>query len=84
MIFRPKPLFQASLGGRRTRVKTLTPFPQADIRDALGREHKVASNTAKSENIRLRKKQKAGKKRKRLLERKGTTKNEAQLFGAKS
>ena len=44
----------------------------------------MASNTAKSENIRLRKKQKSGKKRKRLLERKGTTKNESQMFGTKS
>jgi hypothetical protein len=44
----------------------------------------VASNTAKSENIRLRKKQRNGKKRKRLLERKGTTRTEAELFGTSS
>jgi hypothetical protein len=41
----------------------------------------VASNTKKTENQRLRKKHGNGKDRKRSLHKKGTTKNEAALFG---
>lgn len=43
----------------------------------------VASNTKISDNQRLRKTQKAGKARKRALEKKGTTKSESAMFGNK-
>lgn len=42
---------------------------------------KMASNTKKSETIRLRKKRTNGRARKRALAVKGTTRNEKQLFG---
>jgi hypothetical protein len=41
----------------------------------------VASNTKVSDTQRRRKTAKAGKARKRALEKKGTTKSEAQMFG---
>lgn len=41
----------------------------------------MASNTKKSETQRLRKTNRLGKQRKRALEKKGSTKSEAQLFG---
>lgn len=43
----------------------------------------MASNTKKTEGTRLRKGYKTGRKRKKLLEREGTTKSEVQLFGGK-
>lgn len=42
----------------------------------------MASNTKKSENQRLKKSRKVGKRRKKLLARDGTTRNELQLFGS--
>ena len=41
----------------------------------------MASNTKQTESIRLNKERKQGKQRKRDLERKGTTRSEAELFG---
>jgi len=41
----------------------------------------VASNTKISDNQRRRKTQKMGKARKRALEKKGSTKSEAAMFG---
>jgi hypothetical protein len=43
----------------------------------------VASNTKASENVRIRKKRKLGRKRKNELARKGTTRSEQQMFGNK-
>jgi hypothetical protein len=58
----------------------LTSLEGADIRARKG-NFTVASNCKKSETRRLRKKQQIGKKRKRAIAVKGSTKNEAQLFG---
>ncbi len=42
---------------------------------------KVSSNSKQTESIRLNKARKQGRDRKKVLENKGTTKSETQLFG---
>ena len=73
--------------GKETSVGWLSkPFLTAPFSAAIGSRFEeelrtVASNTKITENVRLRKKHTNGKKRKRALENKGTTKSEAAMFG---